>query len=404
MRDAFRSLRSKKFRLFFIGQTISLIGTWMQRIALPYYIYRTTNSPSLLGLTDFLGQVPALFLGMIGGIVADRFNRKKLFLTTQVLALIQAVLLAMFTNTDHPVVPVIILLGFFLGVINSFDMPTRNALVPLMLENKEDISNAIAIIGMMVNIARILGSSIGGFVIEHFGEYMCFIFNAVSFLFVIITLFFIDIREEKIIKSNSLIKDLKEIIIFVSKNKNILITFALFVITNLLAMPFAVTMTIFARDILHQSAKTLGLILGVIGIGAMVSGMFLASLKNVDLIGKLIPIPALIIGSSYLIIAFFPYTYTTFIASLLLGMSLTASILLTNTFIQLSVPEFLRGRMMGIYTSLFIGIAPIGSLIIGLSTEHIGIINTVDLIGFTVLMSGIIGSFLIFKKVGEEHD
>ncbi len=393
MRDAFRSLRSKNFRLFFIGQTISLIGTWMQRIALPYYIYRTTNSPSLLGLTDFLSQIPALFLGMVGGIVADRLDRKKLFITTQILALIQAILLAMFTNTDHPIVPVIILLGFLLGIINSFDMPTRNALIPLMLENKEDISNAIAMIGMMVNIARILGSSIGGFVIEHLGEYMCFILNAVSFIFVIITLFFIDIKEEKAVKNGSFIKDLKEIVIFVSKNRNILITFTLFVITNLLAMPFAVTMTIFVRDILHQSAKTLGLILGAIGIGAMVSGMFIASLKNVNLIGKLIPIPALITGSSYLIIALSPYTYTTFLTSLLLGMSLTASILLTNTFIQLSVPEFLRGRMMGIYTSLFIGIAPIGSLIIGLSTEHIGILNTVELIGVIVLISGIIGSF-----------
>lgn len=398
MRDAFRSLRSKNFRLFFIGQTISLIGTWMQRIALPYYIYRTTNSPSLLGLTDFLSQIPALFLGMVGGIVADRLDRKKLFITTQILALIQAILLAMFTNTDHPIVPVIILLGFLLGIINSFDMPTRNALIPLMLENKEDISNAIAMIGMMVNIARILGSSIGGFVIEHLGEYMCFILNAVSFIFVIITLFFIDIKEEKAVKNGSFIKDLKEIVIFVSKNRNILITFTLFVITNLLAMPFAVTMTIFVRDILHQSAKTLGLILGAIGIGAMVSGMFIASLKNVNLIGKLIPIPALITGSSYLIIALFPYTYTTFLTSLLLGMSLTASILLTNTFIQLSVPEFLRGRMMGIYTSLFIGIAPIGSLIIGLSTEHIGILNTVELIGVIVLISGIIGSFFILKE------
>ncbi|MGB9668311.1 MAG: MFS transporter [Thermosulfidibacteraceae bacterium] len=399
MVEVFRSLRSRNFRLFFIGQTTSLIGTWMQRIALSYYIYRTTGSPFLLGLTDFLSQIPALFLGMVGGIVADRTSKKNLFITTQTLALIQALLLALFTNTDKPFIPLIIILGFFLGVINSFDMPARNALIPLMIENKEDISNAIAMVGMMVNMARIIGSSIGGFVIEHFGEYFCFILNAISFAFVILTLFFVRIREEKDnVMTGSLISSLREILGYVKQKRTILITLSLFTITNLLAMPYVISMTIFARDVLGLSAKALGIILSALGIGAIIAGFIVASLKNTSFIGRLVPIPAIITGIAYITTAISPGFTIALITSAIIGLSLTSSIILTNSFIQILVPDSLRGRIMGIYTSLFIGIAPIGSLIIGLLAEHVGIIKTLILIGSITILSGIIATLIIYRS------
>lgn len=368
-------------------------------MALPYYIYRVTNSPTLLGLTDFLSQVPALLLGGVGGIIADRADRKRLFIITQSMALVQALLLAVLAKSDHPFIPFIIVLGIILGIINSFDMPVRNALVPLLIESQEDITNAVALVGFMVNISRIVGSSLGGVVIEHFGEYMCFVLNAFSFLFVITLM--LTIKTEKKIENYSnasFIQDIKEAVAFITSHQSLLIVFSLFTVVNFLVMPYMILMTIFVRDALNLSAKALGVILSAVGIGAIIIGLVIASIKETYTIKKLIHTPAIATGLLYVLIATIKDYTATVIISVLVGMSLTSSILLTNSYIQLTATEKVRGKLMGIYTSLFIGIAPFGSLFIGLLTDHIGIVRTMILLGISVTVAGIV-SMCIFRKV-----
>jgi MFS family permease len=366
LKAIFRSLQYRNYRLFFGGQSVSLIGTWIQRIAMSWLVYRLTGSAFLLGVIGFAGQIPTFVLVPFAGVLADRWNRYHILIVTQVLAMIQAFILAFLFFSDVIEVWHIAVLSVLLGCINSFDIPARQSLVVEMVEKKEDLGNAIALNSSMVNAARLLGPSIAGILIAATSEGICFLLNGVSYSFVIVSLLLMKLRlAERKEKPRHILKGLKEGFLYTFGFTPIRSVILLLGLISLMGMPYAVLMPVFAKDILQGGPHTLGFLMGASGLGALTGAIYLASRKSVLGLEKIIPISAGVFGAGLVAFSFSRIFVLSFLLMIVTGISMMLQLASGNTIIQTIVDDNKRGRVMSFYTMAFIGTAPFGSFLGG---------------------------------------
>jgi MFS family permease len=390
-----RALSHRNYKLFFSGQSISLIGTWMTRIATSWLVYKLTGSALLLGVVGFAGQIPSFLLAPFAGVLIDRWNRHRLLVITQVLAMLQSFALAVLALTGFIKIWHVIVLSIFQGVINAFDMPARQAFVVEMVEKREDLANAIALNSSMVNAARLLGPSIGGVVIAAVGEGWCFAFDGISYLAVIASLLAMNItpRLTKAIKETNVLQQFREGWSYVTGFPPISKILLLLALVSLVGMPYTVLMPIFANEILHGDSNTLGFLMAASGIGALSGALFLASRKSVVGLGKFIPIMAGVFGAGLIAFSFSKTLWLSLLLMVVTGLGFMVQMAVSNTLLQTIVEEDKRGRVMSFYTMAFMGTAPFGSLLAGSIAEKIGAPHTLLIGGL-----GCIAGALWFAK------
>ncbi len=387
---AWRALRHRNFRLFFGGQTISLIGTWMTRIATAWLVYRLRHSAFLLGTVSFAGQIPTFLLAPFAGVLVDRANRRTVLLWTQNLAMIQSLLLAWLTLARIITIPEILALSVFQGLINAFDMPGRQAFMVQMVEDRADLSNAIAINSSMVNVARLIGPALAGLVIAASSEGYCFLIDGLSYIAVIISLVMMRVHVAAVRRAaTTMFEQLREGWSYVSTFVPIRSILTLFALVSLMGMPYTVLMPVFAGKILHGGPHTLGFLMGAAGAGALISALTLVLRRSVRGLTKMIPIAAGMFGVSLVLFGLSHWLWLSLILLLFTGFGMLQGLTASNTIIQTLVPEDKRGRVMSYYTAAFVGMAPFGSLLAGLLATWIGAPRTVMFTGSCCIAGGL---------------
>ena len=368
--------------LFFFGQGISVIGTWMTRLATTWLVYRLTHSALLLGIVAFAGQILAFALGPFAGVWVERLNRRKLLVWTQAAAAIQSLAMAALTLAHIINLWEIIALAAFQGMINAFDMPGRQSFLVQMVEDRNDLSNAIAINSSMVNGARLVGPAIAGLVIATAGEGWCFLIDGFSYFAVIASLLLMRIDAPAIQRhAASMLEQMREGWDYVRTFRPIRTILLLFSLLSLMGYPYFVLLPLFAAGILHGNAATLGWLTAASGIGALVSALSLAVRKSVLGLTRMLQIAAAVLGAALI---FFGLSHTLWLSLLLMGFAgfgLMQGAAVSNTIIQSLVPEDKRARVMSYYTMAFVGAAPFGSLLAGALAHRIGA-------PFTVIFTG----------------
>jgi MFS family permease len=369
----FRALHYRNFRLFFMGQSISLIGTWMQRIALGWLVYQLTHSAFLLGLVSFSAQIPTLIVAPVAGVLADRWDRYRLLVVTQTLAMLQAFVLAFLVLTGLIHIWHIVVLSIILGIINAFDMPIRQAFMVQMVDDKKDLGNAIALNSSMVNGARLLGPSTAGLLIAAVGTGICFLINALTYIAVIVSLLMMKIAKTdgKPARTRGW-HELKEGLRYVSGFEPIWAVLLMLAVMSAMGMPYAMLMPVFAKDILHGGPDTLGFLMGASGVGALTGALYLAAKKSVLGLGRLIPIASATFGVTLIIFSFSHYLWLSLILLVFSGVGMMVQLASSNTLLQTMVEDDKRGRVMSLYSMAFVGMMPVGSLIGGTVANHIG--------------------------------
>ena len=386
-----RALAHRNYRLFFFGQSLSLIGTWMQQIAMSWLVYRMTGSAFLLGLIGFTGQFPTVLFASFAGVYADRINRRRLLVATQTISMLQAFLLAVLTLTGHVAVWHLLGLSIVLGIVNAFDVPARQSFFIDLVDNKRDLSNAIALNSFMFNSARLVGPSIAGLLIGYTGEGVCFLINAVSFFAIILALLSMKIRPKARRQvSGALLHELRDGFRYVIDFAPIRYLILMVAIVSLLSMPYVVLMPIFAREILHGGSHTLGFLMGATGIGALLGALFLASRKSVVGLGRVIVVSTCILGCGLIAFSVSRYLPFSLCAMLLTGFGMILSTASCNTILQTIVDEDKRGRVMSFYAIAFVGMAPLGSLIGGSIAHTIGAPPTIAACGFLSIAGAVV--------------
>jgi MFS family permease len=394
----FRSLRYRNYRLFFGGQGISLVGTWMQRIAMPWLVYHLTGSALLLGVVGFAGQIPTFFLAPVAGVLTDRWNRYHVLIATQVVAMIQALILALLYFAGTIEIWHIVVLSTLLGCINSFDVPARQSFVIDMVEKKEDLGNAIALNSLMFNGARLIGPSVAGVMLASSGEGICFLINGLSYLFVIASLLLMKVVLKKTGKAHyHVLKDLKEGFSYTFGFAPIKYLILLLALVSLMAMPYSVLMPVFAKEVLHGGSRTFGFLMGAAGFGALIGALFLASRKTVLRLGRIIPIAAVIFGAGLIAFSLSRNFELSVILMVITGTGMMLHTAASNTILQTIVDDDKRGRVMSFYTMAIMGTAPFGSLMAGGLAKILGTPNTIIVGG----ISCIIGAFIFLRKLPE---
>ena len=373
-----RALRHRNFRLFFSGQSISLIGTWMQRVALSWLVYQMTHSAFLLGIVGFSGLIPNLLLTPFAGVVADRWNRHTQLLWTQSLAMLQALVLAFLVLTGLIQVWHIITLSILLGAIMAFDTPIRQAFMLEMVEGKEDLGNAIALNSSMVNAARLIGPSTAGLLISLVGEGVCFLINGISYIAVIASLILMKLAARPAQKRRpKVLRQLREGLSYASKSEPIRAILLLLAVVSFMGMPYTVLMPVFAKDILHGGAEALGFLMGAAGVGALVGAAWLASRKTVLGLGKMIPLAAATFGTGLVAFSFSRWFVVSLFLMLFVGFGQMVQLASSNTLLQTIVDDDKRGRVMSLYAMSFMGMMPLGNLLAGAVAGKIGATWTV---------------------------
>ncbi len=379
---AWRALRHRNFRLFFIGQSISLIGTWMTRVATSWLVYRLTGSALLLGVVGFAGQIPTFLLAPFAGVWVDRLDRRKLLVWTQVLAGLQSLALAALTLTKVINIHEVVWLSALQGLINAFDMPGRQAFLVQMVEDKQDLSNAIALNSSMVNLARLVGPALAGLVIAAAGEGYCFTIDGISYLAVIASLLMMRVNVAPAKRAlTSMLEQLKEGWTYVSGFPPIRTILLLFALVSLMGMPFMVLMPIFASKVLHGGPHTLGFLLGASGVGALISAVSLALRKTVRGLTTMIQISAALFGFGLIGFGLSRIFLLSMALMLIVGFGMMQGLAASNTVIQTLVPEDKRGRVMSYYTMAFVGMAPFGSLLAGGLAHRLGAPHAIMITG-----------------------
>jgi MFS family permease len=375
-------LRHRNFRLFFGGQSISLIGSWMTRLATSWLVYRLTGSAWLLGVIGFAGQIPTFLLAPFAGVWVDRLNRQHVLVITQTLAMLQSLALAVLTLSHRITVSEILWLSVCQGMINAFDMPGRQAFMLEMLDDRQDLGNAIALNSSMVNMARLAGPSLAGLVIAGFGEGYCFLIDGVSYLAVIASLLMMRLNRSRIERAvTPMLAQLKEGWAYVSGFAPVRTILLLFAAISLMGMPFTVLMPIFAAKILHGGPHTLGFLMGAVGIGALGSAISLAFRKSVLGLGRMIAISAAIFGAGLISFGMSRWLPLSLVLMTITGFGFMQGMAASNTIIQTVVPQDKRGRVMSYYTMAFVGMAPFGSLLAGGLAHLLGAPATIMISG-----------------------
>jgi MFS family permease len=400
-KNIFRSLQYQNYRYFFAGQGISLIGTWIQRIAMPWLVYDLTHSALLLGTVAFVGQLPTFF-SPLAGVITDRWNRYHLIIVTQILSMIQAFVLAILFFMGILAIWHIIVLSILLGCVNAFDVPARQSLLIDMIEKKEDLSNAIALNSTIVNGARLIGPSIAGMLIAFTGEGTCFLINGISYLAVIYYLIKMKVAPQNKNKNKkSYFKELSEGFHYTFSFLPIKYVIMLLALVSLMGMPYTVLMPIFAKEILHGSSHTFGFLMGASGMGALFGAIYLASRKSVFGLEKLIPLSSTIFGTGLVLFSFSRSFVLSLFLMVIIGGGMMLQMASSNTVLQTIVDDDKRGRVMSFYTMAFMGTIPFGSWLSGFLAEKIGTSNTV-LAGGVACILGAIFYMIKFPKLKKE--
>jgi MFS family permease len=377
-----RALRHPNFRLFFCGQSVSLIGTWMTRLATSWLVYRLTGSSFLLGVISFASQIPTFLLGPVAGVWADRWERRRVLLITQILAAVQSLLLAGLTLSGHITIWEIVWLSVFQGLINAFEMPARQSFLVQMVDGRTDLSNAIALNSTMVNSARLLGPALAGITIAAVGEGYCFLIDGLSYLAVIASLLAMKlppIKTERV--AASLFVQLKEGWTYVSTFAPIRTVLLSFAIISFMGVPYTVLMPIFATKVLHGGPHTLGFLMGAAGVGSVVSALWLAARKSVRGLYRVIPTVAAVFGLGLIAFSFSRNYWLSLALMGVTGFGMLQFAAASNTVIQTIVEEDKRGRVMSYYMMAYMGASPFGSLLAGSLAPVIGAPGTVLLCG-----------------------
>src|SRR5271155_5420331 len=375
-----RALRHRNFQLFFSGQLISLIGTWMQTVAQAWLVYKITNSALLLGEVGFASQIPVFLFAPLGGIAADRVNRQRLVIATQTASMILAGILAWLTLSHRIQVWHIFLLAGLLGVVNGFDIPGRQSFLVDMV-GKEDLMNAIALNSSMFNGARVVGPAIAGILVAKIGEGWCFFANAVSYIAVITGLLMMRVHSPVRAAMASPFEHMMEGFRFVNQTAPIRALLLLLGLVSLVGMPYVVLMPIFADQILHGGARGLGILMGAAGVGALLGALTLAFREGVKGLGRWVAWCSAGFGASLVIFSLSHRFWVSVILLLPVGYTIMLQMASSNTLIQAMVPDALRGRVMAVYSMMFMGMAPIGALFGGALAERLGAPVTVAIGG-----------------------
>ncbi len=395
LRDIFRGLKYKNYRFYFVGQGISMLGTWIQNIAMGWLVYRLTGSALLLGSVVFALQVPSLFITPFAGVLVDRFDRRRVLIISQVLPMITSFVLAALVIGNKITVGNILALAIVNGVILALDTPFRQAFVADLVTDPKDLGNAIALNSTQYNLARFVGPPIGGVLIVIFGEGWCFFINGLSFGASLVALLII---KTKFVRRNtseaSLIGQLLEGIKYSWNFKPIRYLLRLVGFGGFFGLPFQALLPVFASDVLQGDARTLGFLTGSLGSGALAGALFLASRKNLLRIPKLAFRTSLIFAIGLIVFALSPYEALSMASLVVVGFGMIVFFNATNTLIQSLADIDKRGRVVSLYTLSFLGVTPLGSLVAGALADYIGVPFTVLAFSFLCLVS----SFLFGKR------
>jgi MFS family permease len=393
---AWRALRHRNFRLFFGGQSISLIGTWMTRVATSWLVYRLTKSSLLLGTVGFAGQIPTFLLAPLAGVIVDRIDRRQVLVWTQTLAMVQSLALAWLTLSHRITITEILLLSATQGVINAFDMPGRQSFMIRMVEDRADLSNAIAINSSMVNVARLIGPSLAGLLIAATNEGWCFLVDGVSYIAVIASLLMMRVKHEQLQHAGTtMLEQLRQGWVYVAESVPIRSILLLFALLSLMGWPFMVLMPVFAAQVLHGGPHTLGFLMGAVGVGSLTSALALVVRKSVRGLLKMIPIAAAVFGVGLICFGISKSLWLSLPMMLVTGFGMMQGLTTSNTILQTLVDENMRGRVMSYYTMAFVGMAPFGSLLAGALAHAIGAPRTVIISGIACIL----GTLLFWTRL-----
>jgi MFS family permease len=399
----FRALQHRNFQLFFAGQLVSLIGTWMQSTAQLWLVYRLTNSAALLGVFGFANQIPILLLASIGGYVGDRYNRHRGVIATQTAAMILAFLLAALTLSgaihDARGAGVIIFIAFLVGIVNAFDVPIRQAFLVQMV-GKEDLPNAIALNSSIFNGARVVGPAVAGFAIAWIGEGWCFFLNGVSFLAVILALLAMRLTPvERKPSTESPLRSLMQGFHFAMSDLPIRSALLLLSWLSLLGLQYAVFLPIFASDIFHSGARGLGLLMSSAGVGAVLGALHFAARTEFKGLARWIAGTSAMCGIGLVLFSQSRVFWVSMAVLFVVGFSATVQMAATNTIVQSRVPDELRGRIMAVYATMFMGVQPIGSLLAGGVAKRIGAPYTLAIFGLLVMAGSLVFLFRVVMRL-----
>lgn len=394
----FRSLKYRNYRLFFSGQSISLIGTWMQRIALPWLVYDLTGSAFLLGIVGFAGQIPTFILAPVAGVLTDTWSRYKVLVVTQIVSMILAGILAWLSLAGIIHIWSIIVLSIGLGCINAFDVPARHSFVIEMVEKKEDLGNAIALNSLMFNGARLIGPSVAGIMLAFTSEGVCFLINAVSYIFVIVSLLMMHVPEKKAReKKVQILKDMKEGLNYTFGFAPIKYIILLLGLVSLMSSSYQVLMPVLAKEVLHGGSNTYGFLMAAAGFGALLGALYLASRETILKLGRIIPLATLLLGTGLIVLSFSTIFLFSIVLMVFIGLGMMIQAAASNTILQTVTDDDKRGRVMSFYTMAIMGTAPFGSLMGGGLANIIGTPAMIMLGG----AASVIGALFFLRKLPE---
>jgi len=393
----FRALKYRNYRLFFAGQGLSVVGTMMQQMAQGWLVYRITNSPLMLGLVAFAGQVPAFFLTPIAGLLSDRHDRRTIILISDIVQMVQAFILALLILTKTVQPWHILVLSIILGTAGAFEMTTRHAFVPEMVDNKEDLGNAIALNSVLFNMARLIGPALAGGIIALTGEGICFILNGVSFIAVIAALLMMDVKKRAQVEHKRPMKELIEGFKYVIGSVPLRDIIIIMAFTSLTGSAVLVLLPVFARDILHGGPQTYGFLTGAVGLGAMLAAFYIASRKTVRGLGTVILAGIFLFGAALVASAFSGNLYTAVVLLITAGIGTMLQMASSNTIIQTITDDDKRGRVMSFYLLSFSGFGPIGNLIAGWTAKVFGVRPVIAFGGILTLAAGVVFIFVLPK-------
>lgn len=390
-RHAFRALESRNFRLYISGQLISLVGTWMQQMAMSWLLYRLTHSAMLLGVIAFLSQGPGFFIAPFAGMLADRFNRHKILIATQTLSMAQAFALAYLALSGQIQVWHLFYLGVFLGIVSGVDIPVRQAFVLDMLDKPEDLSNAIPLNSSVFNGSRLIGPALAGLAVASVGEGWCFFLNGVSYIAVLVALLCMRLRPHVAQHhAGSYLAGIREGFDYVYQSAAMRAILLLVALVSLVGLPYSVLVPVYAKDILHGGADTLGYLMAATGAGALTGAIYLATRRNVLGLGRVIPMAAGLFGVALLGFAQCHVLWLALLLIYLLGLGMMLQLAASNILLQTLADDSKRGRVMSFYTMSFLGMTPFGSLVVGSAATHIGVSVTLSIGGSLCILGALV--------------
>lgn len=391
-----RALRHRNYRLFFMGQGVSLIGTWLTRVALGWWVYRLTGSELILGVVSFAGQLPTFLLAPFGGVVVDRYDRHRILVVTQALAMLQSVLLTLLAMSNRASVGYILALAVMQGLINAFDTPARQAFLVELVESRDDLPIAIALNSSMVNAARLIGPSFAGLLIAAFGEAGCFALDSLSYLAVLGSLLALRVpKRARQPSSQRVFADLSAGLAYATKSDAISSLLLLVALVSLTGAPYTMLMPVLAARTLGGGAYTLGFMTAAAGAGAVTGALWLASRPSVLGLGRVIVAATLAFGAALMLISLSRSLWLTLPVLMVAGAGMMIALASSNTVLQTVVDEDKRGRVMSLYTMAFFGMVPFGSLLAGWLAARVGTLGTL----FSGGVLTAIGGLLFWRKL-----